>query len=67
MQKSNTGAGWGLIIGVAITGSIGSLMYGITGQVLWVVFMGMGAGLGLVLGAGIDRAMALVRVEASRR
>jgi hypothetical protein len=56
-----------MIIGVAITGSIGSLMYGITGQPMWVVFMGMGAGVGLVLGAGIDRAKSLVRVDSKNR
>jgi len=49
-------AALGMLIGTAIGGAFGVLLFVFTQQALFIAIAGVGTAIGLVLGAGADRA-----------
>jgi hypothetical protein len=46
----------GMLFGIFVGGGLGVSLFAITGEVLFIAGAGAGAAIGLVLGAGVDRA-----------
>jgi hypothetical protein len=55
IQQPYIYAGWGMVIGTAIGAGLGVIVLAITGEPWWMIVAGMGTGIGLSLGASIDR------------
>lgn len=49
-------AALGMLFGTAIGGGIGVILFVLTQQALFIAIAGVGTAIGLVLGAGVDRA-----------
>ena len=54
-------AALGMLLGTAIGGGVGVILLGITGNAVYIAIAGAGTAIGLVLGAGFDRAQAQPR------
>ena len=52
----NSYAALGLLLGTAVGGGIGVVLLATTGQAVFIAIAGVGTAVGLVLGAGVDRA-----------
>lgn len=48
-------AALGMLLGTVVGGGVGVILFAITGQALFIAVAAAGTGIGLVLGAGIDR------------
>ncbi|MBN2391846.1 MAG: hypothetical protein JXR84_14055 [Anaerolineae bacterium] len=46
----------GMLFGTFVGGGVGALLLAMTGQALYLIFAGLGTALGLIFGAGLDRA-----------
>jgi len=46
----------GMMMGVVLGGGIGVVPFSIPGQAVYIAIAGLGAGMGLALGAGMDQA-----------
>ena len=46
----------GMLFGTVVGGGLGVVLFASTGQVLYLVLAGVGTAIGLVLGAGVDKA-----------
>ncbi len=55
MRQTNCTA-LGMLMGIAVGGGLGVILFAITSQALWLALGGVGVGIGLSLGAGLDRA-----------
>ena len=49
-------AALGMLFGTAVGGGIGVILFVLTQQALFIAIAGLGTAVGLVLGAGVDRA-----------
>lgn len=49
-------AALGMLFGTAIGGGIGVILFALTQQAVYIAIAGVGTAVGLVLGAGVDRA-----------
>ena len=49
-------AALGMLFGTAVGGGIGVILFALTQQALFIAIAGVGTAVGLVLGAGVDRA-----------
>ena len=58
MENENTNkyAGLFMLGGIVIGGGMGVILLALTGNALFIALAGAGAGLGLVVGAAVDRA-----------
>ena len=56
--KCSSYASLGMLLGTAIGGGIGVILLATTGNAVCIAIAGAGTAIGLVLGAGIDRAQA---------
>lgn len=55
-KKGTSNAALGMMLGTVIGGAIGVLLFVFTQEPLFIVIAGVGTAVGLVLGAGVDRA-----------
>jgi uncharacterized membrane protein YgaE (UPF0421/DUF939 family) len=55
-KRTTSNAALGMLLGTAIGGGIGVVLFALTQQALFIAFAGVGTAIGLVLGAGADRA-----------
>ncbi len=55
-RKGTSNTALGMLFGTVIGGAIGVLLFVFTQQPLFIVIAGLGTAIGLVLGAGVDRA-----------
>ena len=55
-KNETTYASQGMLFGVALAGGLGVIIFALTNQPVFIAFAGVGAGVGLALGAGMDRA-----------
>ncbi len=46
----------GMLFGTVVGGGLGVVLFASTGQVLYIILTGVGTAIGLVLGAGMDKA-----------
>jgi len=55
-KKTVSYTAWGMLFGTFVGGGIGTLLLAMTGQALYLIVTGLGTALGLIFGAGLDRA-----------
>lgn len=55
-KRTTSNAALGMLFGTAIGGGIGVVLFALTQQALFIAVAGVGTAIGLVLGAGFDRA-----------
>lgn len=55
-RKGTSNAALGMMFGTVIGGAIGVLLFVFTQQALFIAIAGVGTAVGLVWGAGVDRA-----------
>lgn len=55
MRNKNKYTELGMLAGIVIGAGIGIILYASTGQILYIILAGAGCGIGLSLGAGVDR------------
>ncbi|HZW04593.1 MAG TPA: hypothetical protein VFF68_11745 [Anaerolineaceae bacterium] len=48
-------AALGMLVGVSLGGALGTILLAITGEAIYVAIAGVGAGIGLSLGAAVDQ------------
>ena len=54
-------AALGMLLGTVMGGGVGVIIFAITGNAVYIAIAGAGTAIGLVLGAGFDRAQAQPR------
>lgn len=52
-------AGAGMVLGTGIAGAICITLFAMSGNPLFIPFIGLGTALGLIIGSGIDRKSAV--------
>ncbi len=54
-RRKYTGMELGMLLGIAIGGGLGTILFATTGNPLFVGLTGVGLVIGVVIGAGIDK------------
>lgn len=54
-KRAYTHASLGMLLGTALAGGLGVILFSLTGQAWFICIAGLGAGIGLAPGAALDK------------